>query len=86
MSILSIETINQHEDGSIYVSAVVEDMVQVYAQTYDEPAEYGPAFCEACFTLEDDEVLPDNEHELVQFLDELDLSWEIVDNSDYYLD
>jgi hypothetical protein len=86
MSILSINTINPHDDGSIYVAAVVEDAVQTHAQTLYDPPEYGPALCEACFTLEEDEILPDNEHELIQFLEDLDLNWELIDNSDYYLD
>lgn len=86
MSIVRIENINQHEDGSIYVSAVVEDMVQTYAQTYFEPAEYGAALCEAVFTLEEDEIFPTTEYEQIQFLDNLDLDWELVDNSDDYFD
>ena len=85
MSILNIETIYSDEDV-IYVCAVVDDVVQTYAQTYDEPAEYGPALCEASFTLDEDEILPDNEQELIQFLDNLDLDWKVVDTSDYYLD
>lgn len=86
MSILSINTINSHDDGSIYVAAVVEDAVQTHAQTLYDPPEYGPALCEACFTLEEDDILPDNENELIQFLEDLDLNWELIDNSDYYLD
>lgn len=86
MSIINIDTINQHEDGSIYVAAIIDDAVQTHAQTYFEPAEYGPALCEAVFTLEEDEILPTTEHELSQFLEDLDLSWELVDTSDYYLD
>lgn len=81
MSILSIESI-YCEDDTVYVTAVVDDMVQVYAQTYYEPAEYGPALCEASFTL-DDEVLPEDEKELIELLENYDLEWSLVDCSDY---
>ncbi len=81
MTILNIETITSDGDGSIYVAAVIEDAVQVYAQTMYDPAEYGPALCEASFTLEEDEILPDNEDELIQFLEDLDLNWDLVDMS-----
>jgi len=84
MTILSIESIYQ-EDGNVYVSAVVEDAVQVYAQTYYEPAEYGPALCEASFSVDDD-ILPDNDYELIEYLENLDLTWEMVDNSDDYFE
>ena len=81
MTILNIETITSDGDGSIYVAAVIEDAVQVYAQTMYDPTEYGPALCEASFTLEEDEILPDNEDELIQFLEDLDLNWDLVDMS-----
>jgi hypothetical protein len=75
-----------NDDGKVYVAAVVEDAVQVYAQTFYDPAEYGPALCEASFELEEDETLPDDEMELIAFLEQLDLEWIVVDNSDDYLD
>jgi hypothetical protein len=88
MSILSIESFHK-EDKTFYVTAVVEDVVQVYAQTMYDPAEYGPALCEASFTIEDDElaevVVPDNDNDLIEFLEELDVEWKVMDNSDYYL-
>ena len=73
-----------HQDGDrVYVCAVVEDMVQIYAQTYHDPAEYGPAICETSFQLDDGEVLPTNDEDLIQFLESLDLEWNVLDNSDY---
>lgn len=86
MSILSIDSINFQKDRSVYVTAVVEDAILTYPETHYDPPEYGPALCEASFSLDDDECLPDNENELIQFLENLDLDWQIVDNSDYYLD
>lgn len=90
MSIISIDTMTTCDDGSIYVSAMIEDAVMTHTQTMEDPAEYGPALCEASFTIDDEElrevVLPDNDDELIQFLNDLDLNWELVDNSDYYFD
>ena len=85
MTIQSIESIYQ-DDGNIYVSAIIEDAVQVYGQTYYDPAEYGAALCEASFSVDDDEILPDNDCELIEYLEKLDLEWNLVDNSDDYLD
>jgi hypothetical protein len=83
MSILSIDTIHQNENGKFYVTAIIEDAVQTHAQTQYEPAEYGPALCETTFTIEDEElrtvVFPENDTEIIEFLEELDLTWEIVD-------
>ena len=82
MSILSIETIEKSDtDDSVYVTAIVEDSVIVYSQTHYDPAEYGPALCETSFYLGDD-VLPENETEIVDYLESLDLEWKVLDNSD----
>ena len=58
-------------------------MVIVIPQTYNYPAEYGPALCEASFELSEDEMLPDNEYEIIQFIEKLNLDWKIIDTSDY---
>jgi hypothetical protein len=68
------------------VTAIVEDAVQTYSQTYYDPAEYGPAVCEASFSVDDDEILPDNDYELIEYLEKLDLEWNPVDNSDDYFE
>lgn len=82
MSILSIETIKKSDtDDSVYVTAVVEDSILVYPQTYHDPAEYGPALCEASFYLGED-ILPEDETEIVDYLESLDLEWKVLDNSD----
>ena len=78
-----IESIQQDEN-IVYVRAIVEDIVLVYQQTMESPAEYGPAVCETSFSLNEDETLPTNEDELVDFLNNLDLDWQVIDNSDYY--
>ena len=85
MSILSIESISLDDDGSVYVTAVVEDVVQTYTQTQYDPPEFGSGLCESSFILDEEQNIPDNDQELIQLLEELDLSWELVDtdNSDY---
>lgn len=75
--ILSIDEIKQ-EDDLVFVRAVVEDVVQTYSQTYYEPAEYGPALCEASFELDEDGELPKNEEDLLDYLNSLNLSWEVL--------
>jgi hypothetical protein len=76
-----IETFQQNKNF-VYVRAVLEDMVQVHPSTLYDPPEYGPALCESSFTFDEDEILPDNEEELIDYLNELDLDWKIVDTSD----
>jgi hypothetical protein len=83
MTILHIESIFQDEFGIVNVSAIIEDMVVIIPQTYDYPTEYGSALCEASFELDEDETLPDNESDLIQFLEKLNLDWTIIDTSDY---
>jgi hypothetical protein len=77
-----IETFQKNENY-IYVRAIVEDMIQIYPPTLYDPPEYGPALCEASFELNEGEVLPEGEDALIDYLDELDIEWKIVDNSDY---
>jgi hypothetical protein len=75
MTIKQIESIFS-ESGVVKVSAVIEDSL------YD-PAEYGPAICEASFELDEDEIIPDDEDKLIQFLENLNLDWILIDSSDY---
>jgi hypothetical protein len=35
--------------------------------------------------LEDEEIFPTTEYEQMEFLESLDLDWELVDNTDYDL-
>lgn len=84
MSISSIESI-YCENEIVYVTAIVEDIVEI-AATYYDPPEYGPGLCEASFCLSEDDVLPEDEDELIEFVNKLDLEWNLIDNNDYYLD
>ena len=70
------------KDDYVTVVAVVEDAQLVYAGSYIDPPEYGPAICEAGFYLGEDEVLPEDEDELLDYLNGLDLDWNVV-SDDY---
>jgi hypothetical protein len=77
-----IETI-QKTENEVFVRAIVEDMIQTYSATLYDPPEYGPAVCEATFELDEGELLPNGEDALVDYLNQLDLDWQIIDNGDY---
>jgi hypothetical protein len=77
----------QKQDDRVTVTAVVEDSKLVYSATKFDPPEYGPGLCESSFYLDDDEILPEDEDELIDYLEKLDLTWELVpDDNDYYGD
>jgi hypothetical protein len=89
MSIISIESF--HKKGNeYYVTAVVDNMVLTHQQTYYEPPEYGPALCETSFVIDNEElaelVVSDDDYERIKFLEQLDLSWTLVDYSDEYFE
>ena len=79
-----IETFEQNENR-IYVRGIVEDVIEIYPATLEDPPEYGPALCEASFELDEDEILPESEDALLDYINELYLDWKIIDNSDYNL-
>jgi hypothetical protein len=78
-----IDKINSNEDGTVYVSAVIEDAVVTGVPTLYDPAEYGPALCESHFALDEGECLPKDDYELIEFIENLNLDWELVDNTEY---
>ena len=80
--ISAIETFQQNEN-KIYVRGIVEDVIEIYPATLQDPAEYGPALCEASFELDEDELIPEGEDALLDYLNELYLDWKIIDISDY---
>jgi len=79
-----IETFQKNEN-QIYVRGIVEDVIEIYPATLEDPPEYGPALCEASFELDEDEILPEGEDALLDYINELYLDWKIIDNSDYNL-
>jgi hypothetical protein len=74
-----IETIEQVKN-KVFVRAVIEDMVLLYHQTNIDPPEYGSALCETSFELNSDEFLPKDEKDLIKYLDNLCLNWEVTRN------
>ena len=77
-----IETFQKNENR-IYVRGIVEDVIEIYPATQQDPPEYGPAFCEASFELDEDEIIPEGEDALLDYLNELYLDWKIIDISDH---
>lgn len=69
-------------DDEVSVEAVIEDMVVVSPATFRDPEEYGPALCRATFYLEENEILPRDEDQLIDYLESMDLNWEVVPKED----
>lgn len=67
------------EDNVLYVKAVVEDMVKVFSGNKYEPEEYGPALCETSVELEDNELIPSDDDGLIDYLEHLNVDWEVID-------
>lgn len=71
-------------DGdNVTVKAVVEDSVLTYPATDLDPPEYGPALCEASFELEENEIIPGDEDQLINYLERLNLDWEVIPEENY---
>jgi len=41
------------------------------------------ALCEASFELEENEILPKDEDDLIDYLESLNLDWEVIPEDDY---
>ena len=67
------------ENNVLYVKAVLEDMVKVFSGDRYDPEEYGPALCETSIELEEDDLVPDNDDELIEYLEQLNVDWKIID-------
>jgi len=67
------------ENNVLYVKAVVEDMVKVFSGDRYDPEEYGPALCKTKVELEDNELIPSDDDGLIEYLEYLDVDWEIID-------
>ena len=85
MAVISIHE-TTFDDQRVYVEATVEDMVLVHAQTMLDPAEYGPALCEASFAVDPEVPFPHDGAAFLRYVDDLDLNWKVIDTSDRYLD
>ena len=85
MAVISIHE-TTFDDQRVYVEATVEDMVLVHAQTMLDPAEYGPALCEASFAVDPEVPFPHDGTAFLRYVDDLDLNSKVIDTSDRYLD
>jgi len=81
MAVLQIKSIQPKGNNVYTVQAVVEDTRLVYSATYFEPAEYTDALCQADFCMADDASFPVDEDQLCDFIEELELSWSLVDDN-----
>lgn len=73
------------KDGdTVVVKAVVEDCVMAHSATEIDPPEYGPALCEASFELEENEILPRDDDALIDYLERLNLDWQVIPEEEYY--
>lgn len=77
-----IYSINKIDD-EVVVEAVVEDMVVLYSSTYNDPEEYGPALCRATFNLEENEILPRDDDQLIDYLESMNLDWQVIPKEEY---
>lgn len=83
MTIQQIEKVDCDEFGVVTVTAIIEDSILVHEQTLYDPPEFGSGLCEASFELDEEEMLPDNEYDLIQYLERLNLDWFLIDTSVY---
>jgi hypothetical protein len=77
MSVISIREVYFEKD-KVTVTAVIEDAKLRYSATYFEPEEWEPALCSSTFYLDENEQLPLDEQELLDYVNDLNLDWEIV--------
>lgn len=79
--ILSVINIIRQDDH-VTVTAVVEDIYMCRQHTLDEPIQYLASICQASFELDPTEQIPVDEDRLCIWLDDLDLQWYDIRESD----
>lgn len=70
-------------DGLVECEAVVDQMVITRGQSYEEPAEWGPAVCRGSFYLCEDDVIPATDAGVRRLFSERISNWEIIDTTDW---
>jgi hypothetical protein len=74
-----------YSDNAVIIQAVIEDSVLTYAESRQDPAEYGPALCETTISTDTYDDLPlESEDQLIEYIQNLSLDWKVVDQSDIY--
>ena len=71
------------EDDYVHVTAVVEDTKLIFHATWFDPPEYGAGLCKSSFLTDEDEVLPEDDDELIAYLNSLELDWILCPDDDY---
>jgi hypothetical protein len=66
------------ENGIAHVEAVIEDARLICRSTFWDPEEYGPGLCHASFDVDGGDSLPIHEPDLIQYLEEMPLDWELI--------
>ncbi len=79
--ILRVDSV-EVEDDRVSVVALVDDALVAQPQTFLEPAEYGAALCRGAFYLDHEEVIPEDDDSLRQFVADRVGYWEVLDVSD----
>ncbi len=79
--ILRVDSVDV-EDDRVSVVALVDDALVAQPQTFLEPAEYGAALCRGAFYLDHEEVIPEDDDSLRQFVADRVGYWEVLDVSD----
>jgi hypothetical protein len=72
------------DDGLCTVVADVDDAVVTCPASLLDPEEYGPALCRGSFYLQDDEVIPEDDGALCEFVQARVNYWEVIDMSDLH--
>lgn len=67
------------EKNTLYIKAVIEDMICIFSGDQYDPPEYGPGLCEATIELEDGEIVPESDDELINFLEERYINWQLIE-------
>ena len=82
MTVLSIEEL-EFDGDRLLVEAVVDNAVLVRSQSYEEPAEWGPALCRGTLYFSDEDLIPATDAELRKLLDQRIDDWAPIDTSDW---
>lgn len=84
--VLAVLEIHCDVDGLCSVVADVDDIVVIGKASLLDPEEYGSALCRGSFYLQDEEVIPEDDGDLAEFVEARIDDWEPVDVSDLYGD
>ena len=79
--ILRVDSV-EVEDDRVCVVALVDDALVARPQTSFEPVEYGAALCRGAFYLDHEEVIPEDDDSIRQFVADRVGYWEVLDISD----